>query len=325
MAAPTNTLTTVGPGAGNIGAREDLEDILYRVAAEETPFISTIGRAKAKAVKHDWQIETLAAPSATNASVEGNDVGSHAAPNVPTRVGNICQILTKDGSVSRTQQVVDLAGRSDEFDRQKVIKGIEIKRDLEARAIGNFASNVESGSTPRRLGGALAWITTSTSRGGTGANGGWNATTSVVDAATNASSTRTFTESLVKAARATAFANGGKASIAYMGPTHKQQFSAFTGIASIRKEVKGNTQATIIGAADCYVDDFGELMLVPHPYGLTRDCLLADPKMFAIATLDGIKTEALAKTGDADRFLMTWECTLVCKNEKAHAVVADLS
>jgi hypothetical protein len=34
---------------------------------------------------------------------------------------------------------------------------------------------------------------------------------------------------------ATAFSNGGKPTQAYMGPTHKQQFSAFTGIADIRR------------------------------------------------------------------------------------------
>lgn len=74
-----------------------------------------------------------------------------------------------------------------------------------------------------------------------------------------------------------------------------------------------------------YVDDFGEIVLIPHPYGLTRDCLFIDPKMFAVASLRGIESKALAKTGDNERFLITAEATLVCRNEKAHAVVADLA
>jgi hypothetical protein len=110
-----------------------------------------------------------------------------------------------------------------------------------------------------------------------------------------------------------------------MGGTHKQQFSGFTGVADIRKEVKGNNQATIVAAADIYVDDFGEIALIPVAYGLARDCLLADPKMFAVATLRGIRSEPLAKTGDNERFMTLAEKTLVCRNEKAHAVIADLT
>lgn len=49
MSAPTNTVTGETP---NVGAREDLEDVIYRVAPEETPFISNIGTTKATAIYH---------------------------------------------------------------------------------------------------------------------------------------------------------------------------------------------------------------------------------------------------------------------------------
>jgi Family of unknown function (DUF5309) len=48
MAAPTNTITTLT----TVGVREDLEDVIYRVAPEETPFISNIGSAKANQTYH---------------------------------------------------------------------------------------------------------------------------------------------------------------------------------------------------------------------------------------------------------------------------------
>lgn len=48
MAAPANTVTTLI----SIGNREDLEDVIYRVAPEDTPFFSNIGTAKATAVLH---------------------------------------------------------------------------------------------------------------------------------------------------------------------------------------------------------------------------------------------------------------------------------
>lgn len=318
MTAPTNTTTTIV----SKGNREDLEDVIYRVAAEETPFTQNIGTAKATAIKHEWQVESLATPDPTNAALEGDDVASLDAPNLTTRVGNVCQIFTKKGGVSRTQEVVDKAGRDSELDRQKVLKGIEMRRDMEARFIGNYASNDEAGATPRRSAGALAWLTSNVSRGATGANGGFSA--GQVAAATNGTQ-RTFTEALVKAVLSAAYTNGGRPNQAYMGPAHKQAFSAFTGIAQIRKDVPASKPAVIIGAADVYVSDFGNVTLIPHPYGLTRDCLFIDPTKMAVGTLDGVRSKPLAASGDSEKFLLTSEKTLVCRNEKAHAVIADLT
>jgi hypothetical protein len=323
MTVPTNVIGSAGSAVPNIGIREDLEGTIYRVAPEETPFTTNIGTAKAKQVYHEWQTETLAAASATNAQLEGGDVGTLDAANLTTRVGNICQILWKTGGVSGTQESVDLAGRDSEVARQKVLKTIEIKRDYEIRAIGNFAAVQESGATTRKLGGIQAWLTSNDNRGAGGSDGGFSA--SPGPAAATDGTQRTFTEALVKATLATTFGNGGKPTQAYMGGTHKQQFSAFTGIADIRSEVRGNSMATITGAADVYVSDFGALTLIPHAYGLTRSCVLVDPSMAAVGTLRGLQSSTLAKTGDSERFLILMEKTLVVRNEKAHAIVADLT
>src|SRR5215472_5548699 len=154
MSAPTNTTTTLV----SVGNREDLEDVIYRVAPEDTPFTSNIGKVTAKAVYHEWQTETLATPNANNAQLEGDDIATLDAPNLTARVGNYCQIVRKSGGVSGTEEIVKKAGRTSEMNRQKTLKGIEAKRDLQMRAIGNFASNAESGGTPRHLAGALAWL-----------------------------------------------------------------------------------------------------------------------------------------------------------------------
>jgi hypothetical protein len=323
MTVPTNVIGSAGSAVVNVGIREDLEDSIYRVAPEETPFMTNIGSSKSKQVYSEWQTETLAAASATNAQLEGDDVGTLGAANLTTRVGNICQILWKTGGVSGTQEVVDKAGRDSEVARQKVLKTIEIKRDFEIRAIGNFAAVQESGATTRKMAGIQAWITSNDNRGSGGSDGGFSA--SPGPAAATDGTQRTFTEALVKATLATTFGNGGKPTQAYMGGTHKQQFSAFTGIADIRSEVRGNSMATITGAADVYVSDFGALTLIPHAYGLTRACVLVDPKMAAVSTLRGLQSTTLAKTGDNERFLILMEKTLKVYNQAAHAVVADLT
>ena len=318
MAAPTNTLLQ----AGTVGIREDLEDSIYRVAAEETPFSNNIGKMKIKGTFHEYQTESLAAPSATNAHLEGDDVGTLDTAHTTVRVSMRPQILRMTGGVSRTNQLSDRAGREDSLDEQKMIKGIELRRDLEIRIIGNYASNAESGSTTRKTAGALAWIETHDSIGAGGSSGGYSSSDT---AAASNGTQRAFSESQIKSVLATAFGNGARMSQAYMSGTHKQEFSAFSGIADIRKSVGGDKQATIIGAADVYVSDFGNITLIPHPYGLSRDCLLIDPSGWAIGTYDGVKTEPLAKTGDSDKFIMTAEKGLICKNELKGAAVRDLT
>lgn len=318
MTAPTNTVTSATP---NVGTREDLEDTITRVAPEETPFTSSLGSTKATAIFHEWQTETLATAVATNAQLEGDDVGTLDAPNLTSRVGNYCQILRKTGGVSRTQEIVDKAGRASEMARQKTLKGIEGRRDFEMRAIGNYASINESGATTRKFGGILAWLTSNTSLGASGANGGFGS--GVVAAATNGTQ-RTFTEALLKSVLATAYSNGGRPTQAFMGPVHKQQASAFTGIADIRADASGTKQATLYAAADMYVSDFGTITFNAHPYGLTRDCVIIDPTKAKVATLDGWKSKELASNGDNEKFMLTAEKTLVCANEKAHAAVRDL-
>jgi hypothetical protein len=321
MTAPTNTVTSATP---NVGVREDLEDNIYRVAPEETPLTSNIGSTKATNVYHEWQTETLASADATNAQLEGDDY-TLGAPNLTTRLGNYVQIVAKAGGVSRTQEVVDKAGRASELARQKVLKTIEMKRDFEKRIVGNFASVAESGATTRKTAGALAFLTSNTSKGSGGSDGGFSS--GIVAAATNGTQ-RTFTEALLKSVLSTTFTNAGAGNMPtqiYMGPSTKQVFSSFTGIADIRADVSGKSMATIYGAAEVYVSDFGPLTAIPHAYGLTRDALIINPKMAKVATLDGLKSKPLAANGDNEKFLLTFEKGLVIANEKAHAAIRDLS
>lgn len=320
MTAPTNTVTTLV----TIGQREDLEDKIYRVAPEDRPFTSNIGSETVSARYHEWQTETLATPVATNAQLEGDDYTA-AAGNFTTRLGNYAQISAAAFTISRTADVVRTAGRANETNRMKGIRALEVTRDIEMRAIGNYASVNESGATTRKSAGALAWLTSNDSRGGgSGADGGFSS--GITSAATNGTQ-RTLTESLLKTVMSNLFTSrgSGKQSYqAYMSGTHKQQASAFTGIAAIRADVKGN-MATIYGAADTYQSDFGPITFIPHPYGLTRDFFICDPDMWAIGTLDGMKTKVLGATGDAEKYLITKEWTLISRNERASAVIADLT
>src|SRR5919198_4027305 len=132
--------------------------------------MSAIDREKATAVNHEWQTQALAAVDTSNAVLEGDDATTDAV--TPTvRLGNICQISDKVARVTGTQHAVEHAGRDDELAYQEMLKGLELKRDMEAILVGtNQAKIAGNDSTARKTASVLSWIKTSTSKGASGAD-----------------------------------------------------------------------------------------------------------------------------------------------------------
>jgi hypothetical protein len=308
-----------------IGQREDLTDIIYDISPTETPFMSSIGKSKATAVRHEWQTDSLAAATTNNAAVEGADA-SDATLSPTTRLGNLTQILQKTIKVSGTLDTVNKAGRKSEKSYQLAKASQELKRDLETILLSNQgASAGSSNSSARKMASLLSWIKTNSSVGTNGAD----PTTIGVSTRTDGTA-RTFTESLLKEVVAEVFVSGGVPKILMVGAIGKQKVSTFTGLSSYRYNVNAGGggaqgQATIVGAADVYLSDFGTMSVVPNRFMRTRDALILDPEYAAIAYLRPFMTIELAKAGDADKTQILVECTLEVKNEAAHGIVADLN
>jgi len=306
-----------------IGQREDLTDIIYDISPTTTPFMSSIGKTKATAVYHEWQTDTLASATTNNAAVEGADA-SDATLTPTTRLGNYTQILQKTIKVSGTLDSVNKAGRKSEKAYQLAKASQELKRDLETILLANQGRSAGStNSTARKMGSLLSWIKTNSSAQ---TNGG-DPTTIGVSTRTDGN-TRTFTEALLKEVVAEVFASGGTPKILMVGATGKQKVSSFTGLSAYRYNVNGGNggaQATIVGAADVYLSDFGSMSVVPNIFMRTRDALVLDPEYAAIAYLRPFMTNELAKAGDADKTQILVECTLEVKNEAAHGIIADLN
>jgi hypothetical protein len=303
-----------------IGQREDLTDVIYNISPTETPFMSSIGKTKATAVYHEWQTDSLAAATTANAAVEGADA-SDATLSPTTRLGNYTQILQKTIKVSGTLDAVNKAGRKSEKAYQLAKASQELKRDLETILLSNQGqSSGSSNSSARKMGSLLSWIKTNSSAQ---TNGG-DPTTIGVSARTDGN-TRTFTEALLKEVVAEVFVSGGSPTVLMVGAAGKQKVSSFTGIGETRFNVTGAKPSTIIGAADIYVSDFGNMSVVPNRFMRTRDALILDPEYAAIAYLRPFMTNELAKAGDSDKTQVLVECTLEVKNEAAHGIVADLN
>lgn len=150
---------TAGPkGTGNgagVGETEDLAKWISLISREDTPFMSSIGKTKASAIYHEWQIDELASPSSQAAS-EGINYqdATNAQANTPfrSRVGNYVQLNSKVLSVSGTKLAVNQAGVANEYSYQLDKRGKEMRRDQEfdfvhANSSSNAGGAVNTGAT----------------------------------------------------------------------------------------------------------------------------------------------------------------------------------
>lgn len=319
MALPTNTDATYS----EVGNREDLSDMIYRISPTDTPFMSGAEKAKATAVNHEWQTQALAA-AAANAQLEGDDPTSGAiTPTV--RLGNICQISYKVAQVSGTAQAVDHAGRDNELAYQEMLKGLELKRDMEFNLVGtNQAKATGSTTVARTFASVISWIVTNTDK-----NSASSGTAGADPAAADGTGTRTdatnliaFTENRLKGVLAGIWTNGGKPNKIMTGSFNKQVFSTFTGRASPIEEAKSKK---IVASVDAYDSDFGELKVVANRFMRARDVLVLEDDKWGVAYLNGRKLVSLklAKTGDSDKREILSEYTLEARNEKSSGGIFD--
>lgn len=322
--AATYTYSVNPTGVGSGAMREDLTDIIYNISPTATPFMSNIGREECESTFHEWQTDTLDAADGTNARVEGADA-SDTSFTKANRVGNYTQISDKVINVTGTTGAVDMAGMKTLEAYLLAKRGRELKRDMEKILLTNQAAVVGNSSTARKLAGFPAWIKTNVVANGATAPTLSGTTDGYPNAAwTNLTSPVAFTEAMLKTALQSLWTNGGEARMAMCGPVNKVKFSAFSGIALNRVEVSAPKQTFILGAADVYVSDFGNLDIVPSRFTNETFVHLIDPEYAKIAYLRPFQRNPLAKTGDSRRTQMLVEYSLVVNTEKAHATIANV-
>lgn len=320
MAAITNTYTRFDAK----GVREELSNVIYQISPEETPFMSNIGKENVKNTFFEFQTDDLASAVSTNAQIEGDDITAFTAAVPTVRIGNYTQISRKDVIISGTLESVDKAGRRSEVSYQMAKKSAELKRDMETAMLANQAATAGSTSAARKTGALQAFLKTNTNEG---TGGGDPSYTSIPDAArTDATTTnlRAFSEVLLKDVIQKVWTQGGKPSVVMAGPVNKQNLSKMAGIAAQRFNAQGAKPSTIIGAADVYVSDFGNVTIVPNRFQRERDVFVLDTEYASVAYLRPFMTEDLAKTGDASKKMLLVEFGLKVMNEKAHGAVYDL-
>lgn len=326
MAQVTNTFSSYDSNRN----REEFADAIHNVDPEETPLMSLLSRENVVSTHPEWSTDTLDTPSTSNAQVEGDEF-TYSAVTATERLGNYTQIARKEYLITRTGERTSKAGPKSELGRQRRKKGVELRKDMEASLLNNQASLAGNDTTARLLGGLPSWIESNDDRGSGGSDGGFSTGSGLTVAATNGTQ-RAFTKAILDNIILQAYTNGGNPTNLLVSPYVKTVFSGFmntAGTAEFRKEAKAGQQ-TIYAAADMYQSDFGMISVVPNRVmsgvgaSIARNAFLLDPEYAAVGIFDDIQEIRPAKTGDAEKRVLICEYTLCVKNEKAHAIAADL-
>lgn len=312
MAQPVNSFDSYDMR----GIREDLSDIIYDVSPEETPFYSSIKKAKAASTYHEWQTDALRS-SADNAHIEGDDTAAEAR-SATVRLGNYTQIFKNAVTIPGTDDAITKAGRGREMAYQVMKIAKEQKLDIEKAMFANQARDAGSATTPRRLAGAGSWLTTNTSAGVGGSD------PSVVDGtATRTDGTqRAFSQTLFDQVMQDIWVNGGNPNKVFLSAFQMNLALGFVGNNNQRNNV---SKDTVSKNMDIYVTPWGSVEFMPTRENRGRDAWIMSTDFWCAGVLRSTRNQELAKTGDSEKRQVITELTLACLNEKASGIVADLT
>lgn len=317
MAQPSNTFDSYDAK----GIREDLENVIYDISPEETPFYSSLKKVKASNTYHEWQTDSLRA-SADNKHIEG-DATTAEARTATVRLGNYTQIFKNATVIPDTDEGLDKAGRSAEMAYQVLKIAKEQKLDIEKALFDNNAYVAGNATTARELAGCGAYVTTNTANVGTN---GAEPTGSVPGATARTDGTATvFAQADFDTVMQSIWEEGGKPDTVYLSAFQMNKALGFTGMNNQRSTIGaavGGTNA-VVNAVDVYVTPWGTVDFVPSRENRGRDVWIMQSDMWACGILRPTKNTELAKTGDNTTRQVLTELTLISKNEKASGLVAD--
>jgi hypothetical protein len=225
-----------------------------------------------------------------------------------------------------------------------MMRGDELRRDVEAIALSNQASVADDNNTTAgKTAGFPSFIKTNRDGGSGGSAGGFNTSTKVVAKAT-AGAARALTDVMIGNMIENVYLNNGDVTIAMSVPQMirriaRYQFTSGANIAIPTATVTGASKVVQVanGFVNILVSDFGTtLELVPNrlmqkynsgdssPTSVC-DLLLIDLSQVALGYLKNYVTRPLGKLGLSDRSQISVDWLVKVYSEKAHGVIADLN
>jgi len=293
-----------------------LQDVIYDISPEETPFYSACQKVKATNTFHEWQTDALRA-SAANAHIEG-DATSAEARSATSRLGNYTQIFKNAVVVPDTDEGLKKAGRAAEIAYQTLKIAKEQKLDIEKALFDNNARVAGNSTTARELAGAPSWIFTNVDL--QSGNSGANPTGDGTDARTDDGTPTAFSQTKFDDVMQSIWEQGGKPDVCYLSAFQMSKALGFVGNNNQRNTTESSRVSNNV---DVYMTPWGSVEFVPCRENRSRDVFIMQSDMWAVGVLRPTKNVALAKSGDNTTRQVVTELTLVCKNEKASGIIAD--
>lgn len=206
---------------------------------------------------------------------------------------------------------------------QKVLKGLELRRDIE-HMIGNTdQARVTSGTR------YSASLSTFMTNGSVGASGAF-ATGDGSDTPTGGTD-RALTLALIDDATQDAWSDGGTPELLVCSATNRSNISdlaqAGTNLITNQVNATAATAPQFTGSVSVYMNDFGTLSITPSRFVGNDRLFVIDPNYVELSTLAGrnFSENEVAATGDAEKVQIICEFSTVVKAPKAHAIVLDLN
>ena len=217
-----------------------------------------------------------------------------------TTGSNFTQILQMEVKVARTQNQILQYGISDEMAYQgdKVVPSQ--MRLLERHFFTNTVAKAGSATTPRVMGGYQAFVST------------------------NKVSGATLAQSQFENAVMSAYTAGGSGPWqAYCAPTNLQKVKNFYDSSNFLRVDR--TEDTVGVVIERVLTPYGTVDLVLDRWAKTTEIPLIDPRHAGFVTLYPFTQEMLAKGGDYDKSEVVGEFTLALRQDKAHAILTNVS
>ena len=296
-------------GAGSIGRRENLLDLIAYADQREFMLVPTLPRADTHNTYVEWQTDTYAAGATTNAVIEGAAI-TFATAAARTRIGNYTQLLDKQVTISSTVRATLIAGIDDEFTEQLRKRTVEIAKDGEVSILRSTSASGASG-TPRTISGLGEAISSEVSSAT--ANRDWS---------------RTLHNPFVQGI----WENGGNPDLVLTKAAGAFDFADFAVDAQGGAlKVNVNANGRIPDVVRYFEDQLGVRRIVASIFVSTATATATvgmyflDTAELKLAELIPLHFEPAAKVGHSTDGFLEWEMTLVWGNESKHGKVQGIA
>lgn len=318
--------------------REDVMQQLFDISQIPLPLTQRIGTSSHSNPYTEWPMDRLQEPDITNIDnfVIDGSTGRADDSSHPTyaRVGNHSQISVRNIQVSTRSNEVGTIGFARTLAHQIMMRGNEVRRNVEAHMLANQASQIDTGDSgnPGKIAGLEAWIADEDERGATiyaasGASqyrdlstggisiGGWPHQTGTVIPAIDYSSVtdhEPLTETAVKDVIEGLYTRGADPTVIMARPSvvrlwSEFQFSSSARVATLTNQDSAASRAQRVaqGSVNVYVSDFSVLEVVPNRLQpVSGDgspacdtVFIFDPNFLKLSFLHGYRTISEGKAG----------------------------